>query len=96
MYLAKSRRSQLPLLGGFFVLTPVDDIVNAIAKAGNEPEALLGVIELQVPVLSLLRVEIESEIECCAQIADQMGRADIGNRIRVMRMANLNTLRTVH
>lgn len=70
-------------------------IIDAAKRAASDPEALLEVPELQTPVLSLLRDEIESEIECCAQIAVQMGRTDIGDKIRAMRISNLATLRTI-
>lgn len=66
-----------------------------IIDSAEDPESILEVPELQTMVLSLLRDEIESEIECCAQIADQMGRNDIGNQIRAMRIVNLATLRTI-
>jgi len=76
--------------------TPINQIIDSIAQAHDDPQSILVVPELQVPVLSLLRDEIESEIECCALIADQMGHPDIGNQIRALRTANLTTLRTIH
>lgn len=86
-----SRRSPCCYVWGFSV--QVD--TQAQITDSVDPEALLEVLELQTPILSLLRDEIESEIECCAQIADQMGRTDIGDKIRAMRIANLATLRTI-
>ncbi len=76
--------------------TPINQIIDSIAQAPDDPQSILVVPELQAPVLSLLRDEIESEIEYCALIADQMGRSDIGNQIRAMRFENLKTLRIIH
>lgn len=70
-------------------------IMDAVNRSEADPEAILEVPQLQAAILSLLREEIQSEIECCAQISDQMGRSDIGNQIRAMRIANLTTLRTI-
>ncbi len=75
--------------------TPINQIIDSIVQAHDDPQSILVVPELCTPVLSLLRDEIESEIECCALIADQMGRTDIGSQIRALRTANLTTLRII-
>jgi hypothetical protein len=70
--------------------------VTAAVDAVDDLQSLLLIPELSSQILSRIQDEILAEIECCADIADTMGRPDIGARIRSLRTENLSKTSIIH